>query len=52
MKVLMPSIYYPYIGGITLHVENLVKRLKDIEFHILTYDSYEENEYKNVIIHN
>jgi glycosyltransferase involved in cell wall biosynthesis len=52
MKVLMPTIYYPHIGGITLHVENLVKHLKDVEFHILTYDDYEENEYKNVIIHN
>ena len=47
----MPTIYYPYIGGITIHVENLVKRLKDVEFHILTYDDYEENKYKNVIIH-
>ena len=52
MKVLMPTIYHPHIGGITLHVENLVKHLKDVEFHILTYDDYEENEYKNVIIHN
>jgi glycosyltransferase involved in cell wall biosynthesis len=51
MKVLMPTIYYPYIGGITIHVENLVRHLKDIEFHIITYDYY-ENEYKNVIIHN
>ena len=51
MKVLMPTIYYPHIGGITIHVENLVRHLKDIEFHILTYDYY-ENEYKNVIIHN
>ena len=50
MKVLMPTIYYPYIGGITIHVENLVRHLKDIEFHIITYDYY-ENEYKNVIIH-
>ena len=47
----MPTIYYPYIGGITIHVENLVRHLKDIEFHIITYDYY-ENEYKNVIIHN
>ena len=46
----MPAIYYPHIGGITIHVENLVRHLKDIEFHILTYDYY-ENEYKNVIIH-
>ncbi|ACV23991.1 glycosyltransferase family 4 protein [Methanocaldococcus fervens] len=51
MKVLMPTIYYPHVGGITIHVENLVKHLKDIEFHILTYDNYEENEYKNVVIH-
>ncbi|XRO75105.1 glycosyltransferase family 4 protein [Methanocaldococcus sp. 28A] len=51
MKVLMPTIYYPHVGGITIHVENLVRHLKDIEFHILTYDSYEENGYKNVIIH-
>ena len=50
MKVLMPTIFYPHIGGITIHVENVVKRLKDIEFHILTYD-YCEVEYNNVVIH-
>jgi len=47
----VPTIYYPYVGGITIHVENLMKHLKDIEFHVLTYNNYEENEYKNVIIH-
>ncbi|CAB3288579.1 Glycosyl transferase family protein [Methanocaldococcus lauensis] len=51
MKVLMPTIYYPHIGGITIHVENIVRHLKDIEFHILTYDKFEENRYKNVIVH-
>jgi len=51
MKVLMPTIYHPHIGGITLHVENLVKNLSNVEFHIITYDRYEENRYKNVIVH-
>ncbi|WP_423792556.1 glycosyltransferase family 4 protein [Methanocaldococcus indicus] len=51
MKVLMPTIYYPHLGGITQHVDNLVKNLKDIEFHILTYD-YTTPKYKNVVIHN
>ncbi|WP_048203246.1 glycosyltransferase family 4 protein [Methanocaldococcus infernus] len=50
MKVLMPTIFYPHIGGITIHVENIIKRLKDIEFHILTYDYYEP-KYNNVVIH-
>ncbi|WP_456373010.1 glycosyltransferase family 4 protein [Methanocaldococcus sp.] len=52
MKVLMPTIYYPHIGGITIHVENIVRHLKDVEFHILTYDKFEEKRYKNVIVHN
>ncbi|MCQ6254867.1 glycosyltransferase family 4 protein [Methanocaldococcus sp.] len=52
MKVLMPTIYYPHIGGITIHVENIVRQLKDVEFHILTYDKFEEKRYKNVIVHN
>ncbi len=48
----MPTIYYPHIGGITIHVENIVRHLKDVEFHILTYDKFEEKRYKNVIVHN
>ncbi len=48
----MPTIYYPHIGGITIHVENIVRQLKDVEFHILTYDKFEEKRYKNVIVHN
>ncbi len=46
MNILMPSIFHPYTGGITIHVENLIKNLKDLdyEFHIL---NYEYNNHKN-----
>ena len=42
----MPTIFHPYTGGITIHVENLIKNLKnlDYEFHILNYES---NNYNN-----
>ncbi len=46
----MPTIYYPYIGGITVHVDNLIKHLKNVEFHILTYN-YSEPKYKNIVVH-
>lgn len=42
VKILMPTIYHPYMGGITIHVENLIKNLNkigDYEFHILNYKS-------------
>ncbi|AEH06943.1 glycosyltransferase family 4 protein [Methanothermococcus okinawensis] len=47
MKILMPTIFHPYIGGITFHVENIIKELNklnklnnsDYEFHILNYKS-------------
>ncbi|EHP84065.1 glycosyltransferase family 4 protein [Methanotorris formicicus] len=51
MKVLMPTIYYPFIGGITIHVENLVKHIDDCEFHILTYHSNYNQKYENVVVH-
>ncbi|AEF96208.1 glycosyltransferase family 4 protein [Methanotorris igneus] len=52
MKVLMPTIYYPFIGGITIHVENLVKHMDDYEFHILTYYSKDYHQkYENVVVH-
>jgi glycosyltransferase involved in cell wall biosynthesis len=52
MKVLMPTIYYPFIGGITIHVENLIKHIDDCEFHILTYYSKDYHQkYENVVIH-
>ncbi|ENN95978.1 group 1 glycosyl transferase [Methanocaldococcus villosus KIN24-T80] len=51
MKVLMPTIFYPHIGGITVHVENLVKNLEDIEFYLITYD-YSKPKYKNIHIYN
>ncbi|ABO35883.1 glycosyl transferase, group 1 [Methanococcus maripaludis C5] len=56
MKILLPSIYYPFIGGISIHVENLIKnlnKLDEFEFHILNY-SFEdtiENSFENVTVH-
>jgi glycosyltransferase involved in cell wall biosynthesis len=43
MKILMPTIYHPYSGGIAIHVENLIKNLNSLndsnfEFHILNYE--------------
>ncbi|MBA2862577.1 glycosyltransferase family 4 protein [Methanococcus maripaludis] len=56
MKILLPSIYYPFIGGISIHVENLIKNLNKIdsfEFHILNYnfDVTIENSFENVTVH-
>ena len=42
MKILLPTIYHPFIGGITIHIDNLIKNLNDIddyEFYILNYKS-------------
>ena len=42
MKILMPTIFHPYMGGITFHVENIINNLNnlgDYEFHILNYKS-------------
>lgn len=55
INVLIPTIFYPYVGGITIHVDNLLKNLSKYEnykFHILTYGNQNEDEYyDNVIIH-
>ncbi len=56
LKILLPSIYYPFIGGVSIHVENLIKnlnKLDDFEFHILNYnfDESVENSFENVTIH-
>jgi len=56
LKILIPSIYYPFLGGITIHVENLIKNLSeldDFEFHILNYKSenFKEYSFDNVFIH-
>ncbi|MCS3901667.1 glycosyltransferase family 4 protein [Methanococcus voltae] len=60
MKILIPTIYHPYPGGISTHVENLIKNInliiqenkkenddltyKKIEFHILNYKKTENME--------
>lgn len=56
LKILLPSIYYPFIGGVSIHVENLIKnlnKLDDFEFHILNYDfdCTIENSFDNVTVH-
>ena len=56
MKILLPSIYYPFIGGVSIHVENLIKNLNKLdsfEFHILNYnfDGAIKNSFENVTIH-
>ncbi|HIQ32205.1 MAG TPA: glycosyltransferase family 4 protein [Methanothermococcus okinawensis] len=41
MNILMPTIFHPYTGGITYHVDNVIKHLTDISpynFHILNYN--------------
>ncbi len=50
MKILLPSIYYPYVGGIAIHVENLCNELYKInsnyKFYILNYSSNNFREYE------
>ncbi|HIP84823.1 MAG TPA: glycosyltransferase family 4 protein [Methanothermococcus okinawensis] len=41
MNILMPTIFHPYSGGITYHVENIIRHLTNISpynFHILNYN--------------
>ena len=59
MKILMPTIFHPYMGGITFHVENIINNLNnlgDYEFHILNYKSKgidnSNNNYNNININN
>ncbi|ABR55002.1 glycosyl transferase group 1 [Methanococcus vannielii SB] len=55
MKILIPSIYHPFLGGITVHVENLIKnlsKLDEFEFHILNYSSNSKKySFDNVFVH-
>lgn len=52
MKILLPTIYHPFIGGITIHIDNLIKNLNDIdsnyEFYILNYKSDMPNKNTNI----
>jgi len=41
MNILMPTIFHPYSGGITYHVDNIISHLINISsynFHILNYN--------------
>ncbi|MBW9221857.1 glycosyltransferase [Methanothermococcus sp. SCGC AD-155-C09] len=41
MNILMPTIFHPYTGGISNHVESIIKHLNNINnynFHILNYN--------------